>query len=1369
MWQDDILERHIATSSSLQAQSIVHLEWNLNDPEYIDRVGNYRQRFDSLSLNPIYDPTDSSYSYTNATFSDTEIVPALADIDAENIPVEFIPNGYSKMFFSLDDCFSKMRPRSGINKFVYLAGRKIPYNAYDERSPRYYVANRKDNFKYWSSYRQEKNQQYGISDADGYISDACPFVVYTKDFMVNYLTIKIQTHADADASPGTYFNRKEIPEEIEVQFLYGNAWERALSITSEDIDYHGTIDLKYGLLNKGYYVGNEPTDLAFTGDIYVNLSDNTVHRYDGTSWDNDIEQVAYGWQILTEEYNQFPSYDDVYRASYDDSYLYHVDGEKDNNRHFDIIRGIRLVVRKMTGPGQTFDLIEISPRVRVDISQVVKGFSIDRSLANPSETSLPVGQLLAGTGSLNIFDNHSLFASQDNAIGQAIDIDMKAIFFEGIGNVKDDDTVTRRFVRLGTMYSEAKRPMLNDRPNVEYELRDGFWLFENKQCPNLLIRQASLSVAIATILDTIGFSNYAFVRGLEDSDPIIPFFFVNSEFSIAQALQELARATQSAMFFDEYNSFIVMFKNRMMPSNPTADIKMIGNSGDELANIKSFASEDKQRFNDGSISFSEKSLGREIYNFDDANRLAKGRRLYNKPSLLWEVQPQNSLYSTGEQSSGYSLFAGPLKKSLTREPVKVVGGQLTNNVIEIGDQIDLLADYEGYLYANGEIIRFDAVEYVADSISRNSQSGVRPVTQQISKKWITSASEYEEMRANVPFGGTVYPTGRLRIFAEPRFNEDGTYKNGDVQRSGRGYFNTEVVHHYGIDGINRAWTTDSKYVKAYNQSYEHLFKEYGSDDDNPSLNPSGNPWTMSFTSASPGANNTVAKAKIKREHSVYMPGRAFGDYTSTSVSALVVTGGSTDRGTVSIVNHPLLANATSNSYRIGTRARIVGQKKDVFSDSGLRIDRAIQGGSGGLIVMSNPTNSQYIMLEIASVDLFEDVETPDENRKAFFNVALYQTGNVTEPGSPHANKQYCDLLWRGNYPIASTEIMYEVLSARTTDQFSYVADLAANVKRVGNGVTIDIFINDQALASVTVDGIDSSITNVNKHCGVFVRGNTKMMFEHFYRYSDVTEQSTNSLLKDYQLTQPSFTKYKVPLSSAKQLDALYTRMNSMYYEEFGTIMRQCEYFNIKYDQSFPAFTAKIMPTFNRLPVYFTHSFMPHAYGAELMVFNAADHAVNLNDEYGSFLRINGIAVSTGSQREYSVDDYFSEFANTSRPLSDSLTGTNIVENVDTRVDILKDRIRRGKSEFNFSSVFIQSQDAARKLMQWLIDKALKEHILVGLDIFPNPMIQLGDIFTINAVDSNDKEYVEDKSFVVYNIKYERSPEGLKQTVYGVDI
>lgn len=66
--------------------------------------------------------------------------------------------------------------------------------------------------------------------------------------------------------------------------------------------------------------------------------------------------------------------------------------------------------------------------------------------------------------------------------------------------------------------------------------------------PRLLTTQTSLSYAVSMLLDYIGFSNYVFRRVDDESDPIIPYFFVPPDQNVAEVLNQLAVSTQTAMF-----------------------------------------------------------------------------------------------------------------------------------------------------------------------------------------------------------------------------------------------------------------------------------------------------------------------------------------------------------------------------------------------------------------------------------------------------------------------------------------------------------------------------------------------------------------------------------------------------------------------------------------------------------------------------------------------------------------------------------------------------------------------------------------------------------------------------------------------------
>ncbi|MFN9959836.1 MAG: hypothetical protein ACK55I_42675, partial [bacterium] len=80
-------------------------------------------------------------------------------------------------------------------------------------------------------------------------------------------------------------------------------------------------------------------------------------------------------------------------------------------REFEEISGIRVVVDTMNKVDSTFDLVELSPRLVVDISEKVESFSLTKSASDLGNSGMPVGQLLAGIGALDLFDYDLAFSS----------------------------------------------------------------------------------------------------------------------------------------------------------------------------------------------------------------------------------------------------------------------------------------------------------------------------------------------------------------------------------------------------------------------------------------------------------------------------------------------------------------------------------------------------------------------------------------------------------------------------------------------------------------------------------------------------------------------------------------------------------------------------------------------------------------------------------------------------------------------------------------------------------------------------------------------------------------------------------------------
>lgn len=87
-------------------------------------------------------------------------------------------------------------------------------------------------------------------------------------------------------------------------------------------------------------------------------------------------------------------------------------------------------------------------------------------------------------------------------------------------------------------------------------------------------------------------------------------------------------------------------------------------------------------------------------------------------------------------------------------------------------------------------------------------------------------------------------------------------------------------------------------------------------------------------------------------------------------------------------------------------------------------------------------------------------------------------------------------------------------------------------------------------------------------------------------------------------------------------------------------MRECSYFNIKYDKAYPALYAKLSPTFTKTKGYTVSGFYADSYGAEFLIFNATDTLINLDETTGNYLRIQGITFTQDTTHELTVDEYF---------------------------------------------------------------------------------------------------------------------------------
>jgi hypothetical protein len=306
---------------------------------------------------------------------------------------------------------------------------------------------------------------------------------------------------------------------------------------------------------------------------------------------------------------------------------------------------------------------------------------------------------------------------------------------------------------------------------------------------------------------------------------------------------------------------------------------------------------------------------------------------------------------------------------------------------------------------------------------------------------------------------------------------------------------------------------------------------------------------------------------------------------------------------------------------------------------------------------------------------------------------------------------------------------------------------------------------------------------INASVGLFVRGNAKAMFENVYalgkNYATNTVFDTNTPIgqifgdSDNQINAIEALE-RYALSGVVQNTYL-SNINpttvpgyNLYFEEFGTIMREAAYFNVKYERAFPALYAKIAPTFNRLKGYTVSGFTADSYGAEFLVFNNTDTTLKLDSSTGNPLRIQGVAFTGENTTSITVDDFLKRRGSTSDP---ELKGSTVIESpfkfTEQYEKIRQSRILYGKNDFTLDSIYIQDLDTAEDLLEWIINKNIRPRKSVGLSIFSMPTLQLGDMVNVYYKDSDGVDLVSSESakYVVYNIDYSRSVDGPSMTVY----
>lgn len=1354
--------------------------------------------------------------------------------------------------------------------------------------------------------------EYGISSEgtmSNPISDAAPFVVYNNAVPANRVVIKMQTNigsvdlgpfSDSNESYDDPFygdNNKTVPDNWKVQYLDAtNTWHTLqgplgnLALNQTVIGADGYVELGYGLIVPEEYsdifiyagqvetVGSVPM-LAPNGYAYLVQSGTDLGTFyimvDG-SWATFTP--LYGWQVEPESPTRLTNYvTDMTDPSF------YLNGNETIYREFQKIYGLRIIVESMNIPNCTFDLIELSPRLASDLTSKTASVSINKGSTEMAGNGLVVNNVAVSNGTLDLFDYDNAFGEynkssilnvKDSSNNIKYSIASKNLQIK-VYDVIYNDNGMGFHVPIKTLYSDGFPDAKTKNRAISVTLRDGFAMFESMTAPEMLLSGATLSFAMASLMDSIGFTNYIFKRANDEDDPVIPYFFVRPNATVAQILQEIGVSTQTAIFFDEYNNLVFMSKKYLMPDvgEREVDYVLSGSAdaqvsvdgvvknqriGNDIANIIEISSRDEEIYNDGKITYATRNVLKNMPTLQQANYRDSEKNWSYQNALLWEVAPEESLKPVNDDNgtgSSYTLSAIPLASSLsnltptvsvntitgatlaaltrdityqcinTLSPGDVItvtnftdntfnvenfrvksatgttitvssrykqsmatdligeiqAGQISNaisiknNVVDFGESASWVSRYKGYFYANSEIIRYDAVEFAV--------SGLGLV-------WVTSPTEYRNFFSKMSFGGNIYATGRVRIYSEPKYI-NGVIQSGDVAKHGRGQFGTNVVAHEA--GLSPYWSSkDNKGACKMESSY--LFNVATSIPVTATTGAAGVVGQKYHPITSGVIKNMLARKEVSEKE---LQTGTLIDGTIQS-SALVLTGPSFEASEKAIDYVSYVTKSLDNRYNhFGTRLRIIGTPAissgssqnpignityTTTSATSTGSKQSIAGSSGGIAFMHDKNTNIGYYFELVALTENSVLAYDKQDAAKIYNVFFYkiQRGVHDETDNyPTGTDAFPIPLWAGQTPVNVDDGQFAGQYRKSGEDLPSVYDMSVEYTEQSDGsLHFYLFINNKVIAEVTDT---SPIKNGANAMSVFVRGKAKVMFENVYALSlKDTSDSTQVLdspvqsIFNYDQERANDALFKYGISGMIRdtyLSGLSVSGNTkynLYFEEFGTIMREVAYMNVKYDKAYPALYAKMMPTFSSYQNYTISGFIASPYGAKFLVFNTSDTAIAFNLDAGTaYLRIGGISFTSQSNHQLTVDDYFSKHADLSAlEVSDSGGLLNVKASTDY-ASIKQSRILYGKKEFNLNATYLQNQASAEEMMGWLISKMMKPRKLMGVKIFSNPMLQLGDIVTIDYTDKNTNNVVAkpDERFVIYHIQYERKGDGPDMMIF----
>ena len=393
------------------------------------------------------------------------------------------------------------------------------------------------------------------------------------------------------------------------------------------------------------------------------------------------------------------------------------------------------------GKNSNFSLIAIEPHYEVDFTDRLISTTDTFDMGESSQL-YPIGTITSNQATVTL-DNTDTLLDQDNTTSPYYglldaNVEFNLQYIYDVNNVKHSVQGFRMYSGVWGPGESTVQISLEDSSKFLKEVRPNSTMYENKTVTEIVWR----------ILDSVGFHDYEI--GVEDIDPkqfVIPIFWTTGEEVVWEVLDELAKSSQTAIYFDSRNKLQVRTREAAFRKAAVVDWNIYGQKeGINLPDLISLEQTDEMESNKIVVSYKDTNWRTNVYGNPALSR-------------VWDTDSESLVL----RSSALANTLG-----------------LNDTTISLTSTEASVWPYASTINIDAEILSYDAKEYTYYVIPDPSNPNVKtPYT-----VWLTSEDDKKtyDKKTNSDYRWMNTYTGLLRVKERGLWNStksEHTINNAD--------------------------------------------------------------------------------------------------------------------------------------------------------------------------------------------------------------------------------------------------------------------------------------------------------------------------------------------------------------------------------------------------------------------------------------------------------------------------------------------------------------------------------------------------------------------------------------------------------------